>query len=185
MHEGITTTGSWQLIEVTAEAPIGTAYACVSVYSNTSNTGTAYFDLVTLYENELARGLTIENGGFEVVDTNGVPDKWIYIGAAGIEGSTVRYDEGSRSLKINDTSTSQEALARSCCIEIVEDKNYIARAKCYLESGSVYLYLEFWDGSGNRIQETHSELTHTGSWQQMSINRHCSNRYCICDGFGI
>ena len=167
-HKGLSATGSWRQISVTGQAPDGTSYACVSVYSNTSNTGTAYFDMATISEKIYARGLTVENGGFEALGANGLPAYWQFSGS-GYESSTARSAGGSRSLKLSDTSTVQDAYATSPEIKIIENKNYIARAKCYVESGTAYLCLAFEDSEGTRIQETHSALSTAGSWQPMSI----------------
>ena len=89
----------------------------------------------------------VENSSFESADGNGLPIVWSYEGdnPGFISGSTGRAYDGSRSLKIYDTSASQDTLARSSPIAVTVGAYYMARTYCYLEGGTNYLYLEFFN----------------------------------------
>ena len=130
-------------------------------------TATAYFDEVSLYGSDLA----VNNFSFEDTNGSGLPLNWRYTGdnTGFISGSTIRAYDGSRSLKFNDTSASEDAFAESDEIAVVPANQYVARSKCYIESGTANLYIEFFNASGTRISYEDTGLTVTGSWQSMSV----------------
>ena len=166
-HTGLSVTGSWQTISVDGEAPSNASYARVSIYTNGDNMGTSYFDQVSLN----AQCSLVANSSFDYIDNANMPIGWTLLGdnIGFFSGSDTRASDGKWSIKIDDTSSSQDALARSNNISVVSGYQYSATADCYLESGVSYLYLEFFNDSGVRVQENHTQLSTTGSWQTMSI----------------
>ena len=82
-----------------------------------------------------ASGLTVQNNSFESVDGSGLPLNWTRLGdnTGFITGSTTRAYDGTRSIKICDTNSSQDALARSIQVTVNEGSFCSASVYCYLE----------------------------------------------------
>ena len=100
-----------------------------------------------------------------------MPVNWSYVGdnPGFFSGSTARAYDGSRSLKIYDTSALEDTFAESAHIPVNAGTAYVARVFGYVESGTHYLYLEFFNSAGTRIGEFHKGLSTTGAWRQISI----------------
>jgi hypothetical protein len=172
----LTKQGSWETITVIPEdpttkevlaAPAGATNLTVLAYSPLAQVGVSYWDSATVTE---VANVAVPNASFETL-TGGFPTDWSKPYANGYESSsTTRAYLGSRSLKINDTSTSLTGGVRSAPIPVIPGRKYIANIKCYLESGtSASLYLEYWNAEGTQMLSYHTDLATTGSWQNITV----------------
>lgn len=158
--------GKWTPIEVTGEAPEGTAYATLLLYQHQANVGVAYFDDASLIE--LPAGLPY-NGGFEEV-TQGKPAGWTPLGA-GIDyaSSVTTVLDGVYSVKMKDPSASAGPGLRSGSMPVVPDNLYRAAVHSYNESGTSQLYLEFWNSANVRIDTKIATNSDIGTWSPITI----------------
>lgn len=147
---GNTATGAWERLRLELEAPSGTAYATLLLYSSIPNTGTAYFDDAQLVSVALDSG-AIGNGGFESV-VNGMPEWWTPITAGSYYASvgTVVY-EGAYAVRLTDPSTTLGIGLRSSKMDVEAGKTYTATVRLFNEQGSGAYYLEYWNAANQRI----------------------------------
>jgi len=166
---GLATRGSWQGATYDFTPPFLAKYASLLIYSTAAGNGDGYFDAFGI----AAKANGLSNGGFEDVGLGGYPHSWAgYNNTANVTtaASTARFSEIAHSLKIVDTSAAEGGGARSNRITAVTaGKAYTASAMYYLESGSLDLYLEFWDASDTRIAVTTATVSTTGSWQPVAV----------------
>jgi len=160
-HTVLSTTGSWTKVEASGFAPAGTVSVTLMCYSTMANTGTCYFDRVTLDD-------TIPNNSFESADGNDKPLYWAILTGTDYYGDAeVSMDMsygGLKSLKITDTDDMKGVAVRSANIAAVPGSFYVGNAYCYVSSGFASFYIEFWDGSGTRLAENHTVLSSKDSW---------------------
>ncbi|MEF3306370.1 heparinase II/III domain-containing protein [Paenibacillus sp. GYB003] len=117
-----------------------------------------------------ASKVTIANGGFE---TGSPPANWsVFGGAWGTQQtiSTARSIDGTKSLKINDTTSATAYGMVSDRMAAHPYSVYEAYASVYAESGSGQVYLEFWDSTNTRIGVQFAVTTATGAWEYVKVS---------------
>lgn len=130
----LSTTGSWQQLKVAGTAPEGTVSITLLCYSNMANTGTSYFDLVTLNDN----GKLLPNGNMETSYANGQPTEWEFDMTDCTDNaykSTAVKHNGIYSLCLDDTSGSLGIAVRSSFFKATAGLSYTANAYLYPDQG--------------------------------------------------
>lgn len=102
--------------------------------------------------------VAVPNASFENTDGNGIPQWSLAFG----ETNHFRIDDtdaatGKRSLLVDDASDSDSQGLLSSPVSVRPGKLYAGQAKAKLTSGSVDLYLYFYDSSGAKIAETRAQ----------------------------
>ena len=170
--DSVTISGSgWQTATLNFNPPFLAMYAAVLLYSTQGNTGTAYFDTVTI----AAKAKIASNGNFEDWDLNGYPHSWSsYLPSASVvsSGSTTRFSDIARSLKIVDSSGSVEGGAQSNWItNVTAGQSYTATTKAYVESGTGTLTLQYFNSSYALLSSpSPATISTTGSWQTATVS---------------
>lgn len=110
--------------------------------------------------------ITVANNGFETLNGSNFANWSIYSGTWGsqISRSSTKVLADSYSLKIYDTSASAGYGLRSDKYAANAYATYSATVTAYAASGGGQLYLEFWDGSNNRIGTQIASVQATGKW---------------------
>lgn len=119
----------------------------------------------------LAQGHTriqLPNTGFEDgVDDSGLAVKWNTHPATPIGKVTEeRSHSGKTALKFVDESNTQSYAIQSDLYPAIPGETYRATSWVYNESGSGWLYLEFYEDSVNRLTEQIVRVTTSGVWTQ-------------------
>jgi hypothetical protein len=168
-YADLTTRGSWQLATINFTPPFLAKYASVLLYSTTTGNGDGYFDSVSV----AAKSNVLSNGSFEDLALSGYPHSWTsYANSANITtaASTTRFSDIAHSLKIVNSTAAEGGGARSNRItSVTPGEAYTASARYYLESGTLDLYLEFWDASNARIGVSSTTMSTLNSWQPISV----------------
>lgn len=171
----LASSGTWQSITLTKTAPTGTKTATVVLATPMATTGTVYFDDATLSK---AGGTNLlKNPGFEKYVA--VPG-WtannrykVFLTSENIEDENGRYcvkfiDESASSglhlwsEKVAVSAGTQYTASTRICGKPLNDDTPI--------SGSVYIYIRFFDKDGTRISQHMAGLNPSGeAWEDISI----------------
>ena len=114
----------------------------------------------------------INNSGFES-GASGYPTDWTHIGTAGSSSwSTQRFYKGSRSIRLSDPATNTNSGARSIATAVTHGQIVTATGWSYNESGTSWLYINFYNSSGARIDigEYRVQFTATGIWDSKVLS---------------
>ncbi|TMV51493.1 hypothetical protein FE783_06875 [Paenibacillus mesophilus] len=155
----------WTPVSVTAVAPANAAQASVLLYSSLSGTTTTYFDTVTLER-------SLRNPGFEEGAVGTVIPGWMQtFGSSGVSVTTEQADEGTKSLKLVDGSTTGSIGAESDKLTVSAGQYIGVTAKAYVTSGTVSLNIRFWDAGNTLLQTATQSLSSPQSqWTPMSVS---------------
>jgi hypothetical protein len=112
------------------------------------------------------------NFSFEDLDGQNFPLNWVpSYTTSMVTSSTAESFNGAKSIKISDISSSLNTGARSHSINnVTVGRIYQVTSMCYVESGSAYLYLEFWDSQNTRIGVHSESNTETGKWEKIKVS---------------
>ncbi len=121
--------------------------------------------------NAFSQSVEILNHSFELVDLNYYPVNWSPSHSPESSLSCAdKYYIGEKSLKLIDTDSDISVGVRSDNIEdVIVGRYYHTSVRCFLESGTARIYLEFRDNSGNRIHHEYSDLNIQGSWEKLEV----------------
>lgn len=114
----------------------------------------------------------VANPGFEQA-SDGWPDQWTPWSAqssSNVSSSTERAHSGTRSVRIEDQNSQLGFGARGEKTPIIAEKRYTASAYAYNESGSLTLYIEFWNAAGQRISTTSQTASGPGEWSKVTVH---------------
>lgn len=168
------TIGVWNQLSVSFQAPFGATTVNLLAYSPAGNTGISYFDDASLTVGDTGfaeSGVATPNNSFESVDGSGFPLEYTKPYANGFEsGSAARAYDGSRSVKINDTSATLNGGVQSKEFPVMSGKTYVAKVKYYVESGGPFdLYIQYYDTLGDLVTSKKVSTATTGSWQTLTL----------------
>ncbi|MGD7707479.1 heparinase II/III domain-containing protein [Microlunatus sp. Y2014] len=115
----------------------------------------------------VAQDNLLSNGGFETLDAGGHPVGWDRVGT--VVSVTDPVHEGARAVRLDDTSATAGVYVRSAKIAAEPAVVYDATAWTKQSGSGPYLYLEFWDADGTRIQvkQIRADVSIT-DWQQLT-----------------
>lgn len=117
----------------------------------------------------------IANGGFETAGTNGLPAQWrCWMNNPAPKGCSFELtaspvSEGKQSLKIVDTLTNNSFGIESLFVPAEAGKSYKASAAIFTESGSLNIYIQFFDKAGKRVGAQSAGPKGTGVWENVSV----------------
>lgn len=117
----------------------------------------------------------LPNGGFESLGTNGIPSQWrTWMNNPPPKGCSFAVaaspvHEGAQSLKLVDTLTNNSFGIESMPVAAEAGKTYKASAAIFTESGSLNIYIQFFDAAGKRIGAKAAGPKATGAWEVVSV----------------
>ncbi|WHX26251.1 carbohydrate binding domain-containing protein [Virgibacillus halodenitrificans] len=147
----------WQTVSVGGTAPAGAVGAKVFIYQTSTTKTKGYYDNVKLFEKSESVSLDLLNPGFEKESTTaGEIPHWETYPLTPLDNTSVSLDKeqvfsGKRSIKVTDQSTSASVGLFSSAVEVVPGKAYTIFGKALLESGSVSVYLKYYNSSGEEV----------------------------------
>lgn len=164
--------GQWQTAEIRLAAPSNTATARIWVYTTSNSQAVAYYDDVSLSTSPIVP-VTLANPGLEKTSGTTIPN-WTVTsppnGSATYEHSGAMSYQGSKSLKLNDQSTTAAVTLISDPANAVGGMSYTAKAKLYLLQGQASLYLRFYDTNGVELANLSKHVTaNPYQWQDIEI----------------
>lgn len=167
-------TGSWQPLRLDGEIPAaarGKAVAAVDLIflvDSATDISVDFDDVAfrTVRTSPASDNLLINSGFEDVAGT--LPAHWTRI-AGTVRSSTEQARTGTRSVYLDDSSTSTATGLRSTTVGINAGTQYRASAYALTVSGSSTLYLEFWDSAGARVSATTATTTEVGGWTPVSV----------------
>ncbi len=98
-----------------------------------------------------------------------LPVGWVILGGL-VEVTNERSSKGSFSIKVNDTSSIENAGIRTRHVAVEEGSIYLASVESFNESGISQIYFEFWNSKGSRIAHTVGTNSTKATWQTMFAN---------------
>lgn len=111
----------------------------------------------------------LANPGFET-GSGGTPASWSqFVTADPVTTVTDRVYEGTRGIRLSDTSAQTSTGLRSAKVTAQAGAIYSTSVYAYIESGAPLLYMEYWDASGQRIAIQTETAAPASQWQQIVI----------------
>jgi hypothetical protein len=168
-----TTTGNWEYVKVSGQAPAGTATVSVMMYAPKTNVGASYYDAI--FMRRIDEVGNVSNAGFESADGSNQPVDWTPYAAGTYSVSSDFAHSGTKSLKIVDSSTSSGYGMKSVKLPASSGSTYEATGWVRNTSGAGQLYLEFWQSTVGNATDTRVGVqfigsTTTGSWEQLTVS---------------
>jgi len=191
-----TTSPDWEKLTVSMEAPEGTAFVSIILYTKVAPTGIARYDnasLKLIYEDTgmgAEKDLTVDakaldhspakaateielltNPGFEIQEPGSMAPGWqVFQGSFGnqlvFENHPVY--EGNWSFAIHDTSPNDGYGIRSSFFPASPGQVYKASVMAMTEkNGLAYLHLDFTDADGNRVKDK-AVFTPNSNWEKLT-----------------
>ncbi len=122
--------------------------------------------------------IPIVNGNFEEVNQDGTIPGWeqlaSHTSAANYEVTNEKSNEGTRSLKITDTSIEAETGVISAPFPVTPGLEYKGKADIYLNSGRTIFAMRYYDSEGKEIKLTPAPANYfsspTGQWAQAEFS---------------
>ncbi|MFK7695557.1 heparinase II/III family protein [Paenibacillus sp. HJGM_3] len=167
------TTGAWEYVKVSGQAPAGTATVSVMMYTNKTNVGAAYFDAVSI--RRIDEVGSVLNPSFESADGSNLPVDWTTYSPGTYAVSSDFAHSGTKSLKIVDSSTSAGYGMKSVKLPASAGSTYEATGWVRNTSGGGQLYLEFWQSTVGNASDTRVGVqfigsTTTGTWEKLTVS---------------
>ncbi|MGP4106042.1 FIMAH domain-containing protein [Virgibacillus sp. L01] len=150
------TLNEWQEVTIKADAPPEATGVKLFIYQ-TSNTKTkGYYDNVQLFEKSSAVALDLENASFEEQSNEGAIPGWDKYPSSPREGTSVSLSndhafDGQQSVRITDEKSDASVGLYSQPVEIDPNKVYTITGKAYIDSGSISLYMKYYDSTGKEV----------------------------------
>lgn len=167
--------GEWQqmslLEDITAEYR-GRSVASIELMVGVAGVGLpaseVHIDDFEAYQETFPVGpQLLPNPGFEEID-GGRPANWTHV-TGPVSTSTAVVLSGERSVYLDDPSTTSAVALRSAHVVVSSGSRYVAGVAVYNVSGSSsYLYLEYWDGAGERVAAIAKSAFDIGVWTSIS-----------------
>lgn len=161
------TLNKWTPMQVNTVVPEEAAYATVRFHLHSGNVGTAYFDDAAFRIIPDTPSTNLLNGTFEMA-SGGLPKYWSKIGGT-VEASDNPVYAGSRSMRIANTGSAQEAGARSRILSVTADTYYEAKTRSYAVEGAAELRLEFWDADMIPLGSAAVLGTASDAWEELTV----------------
>lgn len=167
------TTGAWEYLKVSGQAPAGTATVSLMMYSSKTNVGASYYDAVSI--RRIDEPGDVLNPGFETADGSNMPVNWTTYAAGTYAVSADYAHSGATSLKITDSSSSAGYGMKSVKLPASAGSTYEATGWVRNTSGGGQLYLEFWQSTVNNASDTRVGVvfvgsTTTGAWEKLTVS---------------
>jgi len=114
---------------------------------------------------------TVPNNGFEDLDSSGFPVFWTRIGASsGTQSSFKLAYDSYLSLGIEDNSSDTSHGVRSDKISgVSQGADHTVSAKCYVESGAAYVYVEYYNSGNVLLLDKKAKNTLLNKWHRVSV----------------
>ncbi|MFC4557964.1 FIMAH domain-containing protein [Virgibacillus kekensis] len=146
----------WQNVTAEAVAPPKATEVKIFIYQ-TSNTKTkGYYDDIQLLEKSSVDALDLGNPSFEENSGDGTIPDWDMYPASPRDGTSISLSEeqvydGHQSVKITDETSGASVGLYSQAVEIDSNRVYTLSGKAYINSGSISLYMKYYDGAGKEV----------------------------------
>ncbi|TMV47104.1 DUF5011 domain-containing protein [Paenibacillus mesophilus] len=152
---------AWFDVTISSAVPAGAVNVSIVLATSIVNVGTAYFDNVSL-----SASVPLPNGGFE----SGLTGWTAAYGSAQRMTSTGEAAfAGTRSLKIDDNSSTSSFGMESDKFPVVPGRQYTAEVKARVESGSGAIYLRFYNASNQQLdQKSTGAGAAPGQWRNVT-----------------
>ncbi|MBP1948408.1 FIMAH domain-containing protein [Virgibacillus litoralis] len=164
------TLNEWQKVTIEADAPPKATGVKLFIYQ-TSNTKTkGYYDNVQLAEKSSAVALDLENASFEEQSSEENIPGWDKYPSSPRDGTSIsltdeKASDGQKSVKITDEKSDASVGLYSQAVEIEPSKVYTIEGKAYINSGSISLYMKYYDSAGKEVGSHRSGYdTPTNKW---------------------
>ncbi|WP_243355793.1 carbohydrate binding domain-containing protein [Bacillus litorisediminis] len=146
----------WNEVFIEAVAPPEAKGVKIFIYQTTVSKMIGYYDQIQLFKKVTAIPIDLQNPGFEKASIDGKIPNWEFYPSQPGDGTSISLSqdtvyEGAQSVKIIDDSNQRSVGLYSAAVKIEPNKVYRVQGRAFIQSGSISIYLKYYDQSGNEI----------------------------------